>query len=138
MKNSRELLADCGLNCTKERMLVIEYLQRHRTHPTAEEIYEGLCKMNAGVSRATVFNTLKTLSVQNALLTLQIGDGATRYDIYTTRHAHFRCLNCGKIEDIPMRKEDVMQLPQGYEICQSDYHFTGYCPECSGKSHILR
>lgn len=137
MKSSREILTDCGISCTKERMLVIEYLQHHRTHPRAEEIYEGLCKMKAGVSRATVFNTLKTLAAQKVILTLQIGDGTTRYDILTTRHAHFRCLNCGKIEDIPMKKEDVMQLPLGYEVCHSDYHFTGYCPDCSGKGHIL-
>jgi Fe2+/Zn2+ uptake regulation proteins len=53
----KELLQSHGLKATPQRLIVLEYLIKHQTHPTAEQIHEDL----ENISLATVYNTLDKL-----------------------------------------------------------------------------
>ena len=90
MMDSREFLEQYGIQYTRERAYVVDYLMSHNTHPTADEIYAGLLTKQIAVSRATVYNSLKTLTACGAVFSLQITEGTIRYDINRHRHAHFR------------------------------------------------
>lgn len=126
----RELLKLHGLQLTEERGMVIEYLMNHHTHPTADDIFKELQNEGAQISRATVFNTLNTLTDKGAVLALQIEDGIIHYDIETCPHAHFRCTKCGKIYDIGINRNASFQLPSGFKTDHTDYYISGLCPEC--------
>ena len=73
----KELLQSHGLKATPQRLIVLEYLIKHQTHPTAEQIHEDL----ENISLATVYNTLDKLV--DSELVIAINDGSKRrYDYY--------------------------------------------------------
>ncbi len=128
---AREYLDKHHIQWTQERLQVVDYLMAHLTHPTADEVYQGLMQSGADISRATIFNTLNTLCEKQALYALQIEDGVTRYDIILDPHAHFRCERCGKIVDITMKRNASFEIPAGFRPKHSDYFLTGLCDECA-------
>lgn len=129
----KELLKTHGLQLTEERAMVIDFLMKHHTHPTADEIFKGLQDGGAQISRATVFNTLNTLSEKGAVRALKIEDGIIHFDILTHPHAHFRCSQCGRIYDIDITRKASLSLPDGFKVSHTDYYITGICPECQAK-----
>lgn len=131
--SAREYLQQHKIQYTIEREEVVTYLMENLTHPTADEVYRGLKLMDSSVSRATVFNTLKTLAEHHAVSTLLIEEGVIRYDISTKPHAHFRCSRCGRIADVVVNSNASFCLPEGYSACNISYVIVGRCPECQEK-----
>ena len=48
-----------NVRLTSQRMAILEYLENHHIHPTAEEIYHGIKESFPGISVATVYNNLR-------------------------------------------------------------------------------
>ena len=46
-----------------QRIAIMNYLIEHRTHPTVDEIYTALSPSIPTLSKTTVYNTLKLLSL---------------------------------------------------------------------------
>lgn len=86
----RDLFAAHGLRCTRQRQVVYAALASTREHPTAEAIYESVREGQggAGISLATVYNTLETLSQRGLCRKLATPGGPTRFDAITDEHAH--------------------------------------------------
>lgn len=59
LKEKVDLLKEKGIVLTIQRYTVLEYLYENATHPTVEEIYQGLKKRLSTISEATVYNTLE-------------------------------------------------------------------------------
>ena len=93
-----------GLRCTPQRFGVMAFLMEHTGHPTAAEIFEGLNRPDRHSTprstRATTYNNLRDL-VQAGLVREVAAEGrAARFDAKGTRHHHFICDRCGKVEDL--------------------------------------
>jgi len=85
---------------TVQRYAVLQYLARNRVHATAEEIFRAVNRQDPRTSRATVYNSLKSLS-RAGLVREVVSDGkAARFDATLHPHHHFACERCGKLEDI--------------------------------------
>lgn len=86
----RALFAAHGLRCTRQRQVVYAALASTREHPTAETIYESVREEHgeAGISLATVYNTLETLSKRGLCRKLATPGGPTRFDAITDEHVH--------------------------------------------------
>lgn len=126
-----EFLRKQGLYVTEPRIAVVEDLMHNRTHATADEIYERLCKDNQGLSRASVYNILNSLAEHRSVRALTIDDRQTRYDIDRTAHAHFRCTHCGKVFDVPMPSIGSMRVPRGFQVDEQEVYYTGLCSDCA-------
>lgn len=61
-KEAYKRLEDCGLRPSVQRLLIMDYLLSHHTHPTVEEVYRDLCKKCPTLSKTTVYNTLRLFS----------------------------------------------------------------------------
>ena len=61
-----DILTQCGIRPSVQRLEIMEYLLNTNTHPTVEDVYDGLCKKLPTLSRTTVYNTLRLLSEHNA------------------------------------------------------------------------
>ena len=72
---------------------------------TVDEIFNDLSKSIPTLSKTTVYNTLKIFAEKGAILSLTIDEKMVRFDGYNQRHAHFRCLNCNKVFDIPLNHD---------------------------------
>ena len=61
-----ERLMECGVRPSVQRLAIVEFLLTHATHPTVEDVYQGLCTKIPTLSRTTVYNTLRLLSEHHA------------------------------------------------------------------------
>lgn len=125
------LLADRGVRPTAQRLAVYDYLYRHRTHPSAETVYEALVKHHPTFSRTTVYNSLHALVKAGLVIELAMDTEERRYDADTALHGHFHCRNCGGIADLILDEALVQQLmPRDFLVEGQGIYFSGRCPAC--------
>lgn len=113
-----------------QRIAIMEYLLSHRTHPTVDMIYNDLIGTMPTLSRTTVYNTLRLLGENDAILELTIDKHIAHYDGDTSPHSHSQCKRCGRIIDIPLQKVDVEQNEHDFVIQETEVYYRGYCREC--------
>src|SRR6056297_2064545 len=105
----RALFAAHGLRCTRQRQVVYAALAASRQHPTAEAIYDSVKAASeaadGGISLATVYNTLETLTQRGLCRKLATPGGPTRFDAITDEHAHLVALD-GSMVDLPSDLSD--------------------------------
>lgn len=132
---AQDYLAKYGIKPSVQRIAIMEYLMAHRTHPSTDEIHSVLIKWMPTLSKTTVYNTLKLFTEQGALTALGIDDRNIRYDIDVSDHAHFICLGCGKVYDIPVEHLDKLIVRGGEELTITETHlyYKGYCKLCDNK-----
>lgn len=53
---------------------------------------------------------MKLFVEQGAVKALMIDEKNVRFDIDTSRHAHFMCLECGCVYDLPIENQEAIQL----------------------------
>ena len=132
---AQDYLAKYGIKPSVQRIAIMEYLMEHLTHPCTDDIHSVLIKFMPTLSKTTVYNTLKLFTEQGALMALGIDDRNIRYDIDVSDHAHFICLGCGKVYDIPVDHLDKLIVRGGEELTITETHlyYKGYCKLCDNK-----
>lgn len=130
-----EYLLGYDIKPSVQRMAVMEYLLTHKTHPTVDEIYHVLSPSMPTLSKTTVYNTLKLFSEKGAALCLTIEDKNARFDGDVSEHAHFICMECGHVYDLPLTHKQASALVQNetelnIEIKEVQVYYKGYCKSC--------
>lgn len=138
MEEYIELLKSNELKITHQRLSILKYLDTHRTHPTADELYKDLKKTNPSLSRTTIYNNLETLSEAHLIQRLTICPTEHRYDFNQTMHHHFLCKECGTIIDVDFQCPTVSSIKkhvtdQGHQIDEVQGYFRGICKNCLKK-----
>jgi Fur family ferric uptake transcriptional regulator/Fur family peroxide stress response transcriptional regulator len=114
----------------------MDYLMKHRTHPSIDEIFCALSAEMPTLSRTTVYNTLKLFSDNGAVTMLTIDDRFVNFDADTSFHAHFLCKRCGKIYDLPILPaalDAINMHAEGHLLAETHYYCKGVCRECLEK-----
>src|SRR5262245_34153382 len=99
MKPVSKMLKAKALAVTAQRAAVMEFLHGNTDHPSMDTIYAQVRKRFPYISRATVYNTVKTLTGAGMLQEVLVQQDKTRVDSNVSRHHHFKCVRCGRIED---------------------------------------
>ena len=130
MDNTSIYLSGYGIRPSVQRIAIMRYLMKNRTHPTVDEVYESLKKQIPTLSKTTVYNTLKLFVENGAALYIGIDEKNARFDGFVKPHAHFRCKKCGVIIDLPMDVEHF--LPKNFKGSVEDTYFylKGLCEDC--------
>ena len=89
------------LKSSKQRDLVLQLLRGTCCHPTADSIFEQARHIMPNISLGTVYRNLKLLTEEGKIQELRIGRGVSRYDGDLRDHYHVRCIECGKVDDVP-------------------------------------
>lgn len=105
-------------------------------HLTSSEIYTKAVKRRPGIGFSTVYRGLERLRDLGLVSELHIpGADAATYEPAGPRHAHFRCNECGEIEDvsyaIPSRTIKSLGSEHGFTIESERVTFTGRCASCA-------
>jgi Fe2+ or Zn2+ uptake regulation protein len=134
------LLKSHHLKVTYQRLRILEYIDHHRNHPTADTIYTVLRKDNPSLSRTTVYNTLDILTDAGIVHRLTICPTEHRYDITQEMHHHFICKECHRIYDIDFSCPNVASIKekafaQGHEIQEIEGIVKGLCHDCRQKKN---
>lgn len=126
-----EILRQHDLKITPQRLEILRYLDGHRTHPTADQIYIALKKKNPSLSKTTVYNSLETLKDHGLVVTLTICGHEKHYDLRTETHHHFFCKKCKKIIDIDLSCPNLENLNRfGHQVDEVHGYFKGVCKDC--------
>ena len=131
----KERLLFHGIKPSLQRMAIMKYLLDYQNHPTVDMIFNDLNPSIPTLSKTTVYNTLKLLSDQGAVLSLNIDEKNVRYDGETAAHAHFRCKKCEKIFDVAknimdITVQDAVQESKDFRITEYHVYYRGYCKDC--------
>lgn len=123
---------------TIQRSLVLEAVNRLKSHATADEVYAEVAATHPNISKATVYRNLNLLSEMGMIRKLEIPGGADRFDHICKEHCHVKCEKCGRVFDIEIPYIDgldnLVENRNGFELTGYDILFRGICPGCRASS----
>lgn len=129
-KDLAGILQSLRIRPSHQRVCILAYLFRERSHPTAKNIYSGLRNDVPTLSKATIYNTLSVFQQAGLIRNLNIEGELVRYDIETREHGHFQCDLCGDITNFQTDREQVWKDLEGFRIRNLQVHCRGICPRC--------
>ena len=132
MTEAIDILNSHNIRPSVQRIAVLKYLLEHRIHPTVDDIYMALNPTMPTLSKTTVYNVLRNLVENGAVLALTIDEKNVRYDADISSHAHFRCQMCGELYDIEQPAMSDSNT-SGFEIENVHVYYWGKCPKCMTK-----
>ena len=109
---ARARLRQAGLRPTRQRIVLARRLfgGPHR-HVTAAGLHAEGLREEAGVSLATVYNTLHQFTKAGLLRELVVDAGRSFFDTNTSHHQHFFFEETGRLVDVPGDRISVNELP---------------------------
>lgn len=121
---------------TKQRREVFEVLREQRDHPTATEVFIRAKERVPGISLATVYNCLETLTQSGLVVQVNLDRGPSRYCPNLNEHGHFHCESCGAITDVEFDHHtgSALALPPGSIVNRMEISLRGLCPGCAAAS----
>ncbi len=123
---------------TKQRKAILRILQDTRAHPTADSIYEEVKKEIPHISKGTVYRNLKILKENGEVSELHLKGTRSRFEVAQVRHYHFRCEQCGKVEDVDLPVDERLDQKAahrtGFKIYYHQLEFRGVCLDCQQKN----
>ena len=141
VQNITELLRSNGFKVTPQRLAVYEALANTKEHPNAEMIFNGLQATYPTMSLATVYKTIDILHEIGLVQILNAGEDSFRYDADVSEHAHIRCVECGRVDDVfdldTAKFNDQIQQNTKYRLVGQQFYFYGICADCqkTNESH---
>ncbi len=110
-----------GMRMTDQRKLIAGVIDVADNHPDAEEIYQQASQLDAKISLATVYRTLRQFEEAGILDRLDFGDGRARYeDARRSHHDHLVDVDTGEIVEFVNQEIEALQeniaKKYGYEL----------------------
>lgn len=125
---------------TKQRQMVLQAVQARKDHPTADQIFNDVHKLDPKISHGTVYRNLNLLCEEGLICHVRV-PGADRYDLRTDLHYHMFCVKCKKVIDAPHPYkpylDEEIAKRSGYKIIRHRLIFEGVCPECQKKETLF-
>ena len=120
---------------TKQRAVILEVIRSDMCHHTADEIFALAKEKLPGISRATVYNNLKTLESAKLIRRITGEALSDRYDNSYIPHGHLICEGCGKVTDFDLCNFDK-QLSDaiGSDFSSYELKVRYVCDECRSQT----
>lgn len=127
-----------GLKHSRQREAITEVFFELGGHVPVETIVTKVRERDPRVSVATVYRTMKLLSLCGLAVARQFGDGQTRYEPTTHQHPdahdHLICTHCGAIEEFESDRISELQTRvarrHGFEVERRRLELYGRCSQC--------
>jgi Fur family peroxide stress response transcriptional regulator len=118
---------------TRQRREVYEVLKEQLDHPTAAEVFIRTRERVSGISLATVYNCLETLTQSGLVKQVNLDRGPSRFCPNLKEHGHFHCEKCGRVFDVDLLEAPgaALALPRGAVVNRLDISLRGLCPRCA-------
>ena len=120
-----EWLTGAGLRPTRQRLALAELLvgDGRDRHVTAESLYDAAMDIDAPVSLATVYNTLKAFCAAGLLNEVTVDGTRSYFDTRVDEHPHDYWEEDGRLTDAPtdaVRLVGAPVLPAGATLARVD------------------
>ena len=129
-----QTLKSKDLRVTPQRYAVYANLLSRTDHPTVEQLLGDLNRNFPVSSQATVYSSLQALREVGLVREVLLEEGVSRYDANVEPHHHFRCHQCGRIEDVAwdaFQTLDLSQLRPGLQPDTYEVTVYGVCDRCN-------
>lgn len=118
---------------TSQKQIILDYLTKVKTHPTAEEIFQEVRRKLPRISQGTVYRVLNNF-INKGDAQIILSKGVSHFDGDTSPHAHFICQSCSRVYDVfdVCSNCDVLKnkkIKVG-EINHFKIYFYGECKKC--------
>ena len=129
-------MAQRGLKSTRQRSLIIDTFFAAGGHLSVEDVWSRVRRLDAKVSVATVYRTMKLLSDCGLAHARNFGDGQTRYEAAAGRHHHDHliCTRCGAIVEFENDRIEALQegvaRKHGFRVTSHKMELYGLCRSC--------
>ena len=109
-----------GLRMTGQRRTIAGVLEGAEDHPDVEELYARASALDAAISIATVYRTVKLFEEAGILERVEFGDGRARYEESGEHHEHLVDVETGEViefyhAELEALKEQIAR-EMGYEL----------------------
>ncbi|MEX0832807.1 MAG: Fur family transcriptional regulator [Actinomycetota bacterium] len=137
MSTEAPMLEQADLRPTKQRLAIIEAIEKSGRLVTAQALHAKLNKKGAdGPGLATVYRTLQALADAGLVRTFPAGEGELAYKLCDpVHHHHLICENCGRVAEIPSCEvEDwasAVARKRGFQVSSHQAEIYGLCERCS-------
>ena len=112
MQDKRDIEAmavAAGMRMTEQRRVIAGVLSRAEDHPDVEEVHRRAAEIDAGISIATVYRTVRLFEEANILTRHDFGDGRSRYEpIAEEHHDHLIDIQTGRV--IEFTNDEIERL----------------------------
>ena len=129
-------LRNRGVRPSTQRLAIMEYLLTHYTHPTVDDVFQGLSPTIKTLSRTTVYNTLRMFAERGLAQMITIDDHRVCYDGNVSPHVHFFCNVCNKIIDLHDIEAPYISAPFDVAdnlVYEAQLYYKGVCKACRQK-----
>jgi Fur family transcriptional regulator, ferric uptake regulator len=105
-----KLCLEKGLKMTSPRRIIARVLSTAANHPDAEDVHKRASKLDARISLATVYRTLRLFEEQGILARRDFGDGRARYETEGSRHHHDHLIDLHTGQVIEFESDEIEAL----------------------------
>ncbi|WP_045168710.1 Fur family transcriptional regulator [Caldicellulosiruptor morganii] len=132
----KKQLEQKGIKPSFIRLKIYQYLVEHKTHPTADEVYNSLLSEIPTLSKTSVYNTLSLFVSKGLAQIITIEENIARFDADTSVHGHFKCKTCGKVYDFLIKSDSIYSsLSPEFVVDEVYVYYKGTCPYCKNKNN---
>lgn len=122
-----------GQRLTKQRQAILAVL--NHTPQNVAMIRLALHNQGFHLDKTTLYRNLHSLVTIGLVLSTKLQDDGLYYELadHHHHHHHVQCQNCGKIEDIEVDEQALLQAAKAhssFHIKQHQLEFFGLCPKC--------
>ena len=132
MVASRKTIQTSGLAATRQRVLILKFIQGRTDHPDAETVHQDVSCAMPSISLDTVYRALSLFVRKGLIQQLAVPTRRSRYDGHVAPHDHFLCTRCERIEDVP---GDTSPLPEDVAkvgtVQSTQRTYLGLCHACA-------
>lgn len=100
-----------GLKMTEQRRVIARVLSDSDDHPDVEMLYQRASAVDAGISIATVYRTVRLFEEAGIIAKHDFGDGRSRYEEASGEH-HDHLINLRTGEVIEFSNEQIEKLQE--------------------------
>ncbi len=101
-----------GIGITRQRLRIASVMFAAPRHLCADQVLAQVNGGSPGVSKATVYNTLRSFTEHGLLREVNVDPSRVFYDPTVSAHHHFYNPETGELMDIPAEKLTVSGIPE--------------------------
>ncbi len=109
IQDIERLCVEKGMRMTDQRRVIARVLSEAEDHPDVEEVYRRSVMIDAHISIATVYRTVRLFEEAGILERHDFRDGRSRYEQISEEH-HDHLINVESGEVIEFKSEDIEKL----------------------------
>ena len=109
LSDIERLCHDKGMRMTDQRRIIARVLSDSTDHPDVEEVYRRASALDARISIATVYRTVRLFEEAGILERHDFRDGRARYELVSEGH-HDHLINLETGEVLEFQSQDIERL----------------------------